>query len=74
MDEFQRNIDLCKSAVLEAFPALNAEQLEYFWNGGLMEITRMLFRAKGTTDMYLVTHDELAGTFIVVKYVDESNA
>ena len=67
--DYGQFIEYCRVEITEAYPNLQADDLEQFWNGGMMELQRMMFRNKKGADLYQVTYDSVHGTGEVVKYV-----
>ena len=69
--DFMELIDLCKDLIIEEYPTLHREELDQLWNGGMMELQRMLFRDRKGMDLYMVTYNTLTEEHSVLKYVVE---
>lgn len=69
--DFMELIDLCKDLIIAEYPALHRDELDQMWNGGMMELQRMLFRDRKGMDLYMVTYNTLTEESSVLKYVIE---
>lgn len=70
--DYQTFLEFCKDKIVEAEPTVEKDDLEAFWQGTLMEMSRMLFRLKNSMTLYQVTYNTVTEASDVVRYNPET--